>query len=188
MLELILAIGAVILIDVLLGGENAIVIAMAVNQLPPHMRKKAMIWGTVGAIGARFLCVAMLTYLLMVPGLRFTGGVAIAYIAWKLCQPQEDEDLSIKPVSTFWRAIITIMVADVSMGLDNALGIAAVANGNWWVIIFGLMVSVPIILIGATVISKAIRRWPKIVYLGSAILAVVAVKLIISEPLLQRLF
>lgn len=185
MIELIWALGAIILIDVVLGGENALVIAMASRNLPPHLRKKALLWGTVGAVGVRFLCVAALTYLLMIPGLRVIGGVALLYIAYTLVRTKQ-EDHEVTAASTFWGAMATIVWADAVMGLDNALAIAGAAGGNWWLIIFGLLVSVPIILFGSTVVAKIMERWPKTIWVGVGVLVVVALQMIWAEPLLQE--
>jgi YjbE family integral membrane protein len=185
MIELIWALSAIILIDVVLGGENALVIAMASRNLPPHLRKKALLWGTVGAVGVRFLCVAALTYLLMIPGLRVIGGVALLYIAYTLVRTKQ-EDHEVTAASTFWGAMATIVWADAVMGLDNALAIAGAAGGNWWLIIFGLLVSVPIILFGSTVVAKIMERWPKTIWVGVGVLVVVALQMIWAEPLLQE--
>ena len=185
MIELIWALGAIILIDVVLGGENALVIAMASRNLPPHLRKKALLWGTIGAVGVRFLCVAALTYLLMIPGLRLIGGVALLYIAYTLVKSKE-EDHEVTAASTFWGAMATIVWADAVMGLDNALAIAGAAGGNWWLIIFGLLVSVPIILFGSTIVSKIMERWPKTIWIGVGVLVIVALQMIWAEPLLQE--
>jgi YjbE family integral membrane protein len=185
MFELIWALGAIILIDVVLGGENALVIAMASRNLPPHLRKKALLWGTIGAVGVRFLCVAALTYLLMIPGLRLIGGIALLYIAYTLVRTKQ-EDHEVTAASTFWGAMATIVWADAVMGLDNALAIAGAAGGNWWLIIFGLLVSVPIILFGSTIVSKIMERWPKTIWIGVGVLVVVALQMIWAEPLLQE--
>ena len=186
MIELIWALGAIILIDVVLGGENAIVSAMASRRLAPHLRKRAMLWGTIGAVGVRFACVAALTYLLMIPGLRLIGGLALLYIAWQLVRDNGNDEHEVQAASTFWGAMATIVWADAVMGLDNALAIAGAAGGNWWLIIFGLLVSVPIILFGSTVVAKLIERWPKTLWLGATILVAVAGQMIWNEPLLQE--
>ena len=186
MIELIWALGAIILIDVVLGGENAIVIAMASRRLAPHLRKRAMLWGTIGAVGVRFACVAALTYLLMIPGLRLIGGLALLYIAWQLVRDNGNDEHEVQAASTFWGAMATIVWADAVMGLDNALAIAGAASGNWWLIIFGLLVSVPIILFGSTVVAKLMERWPKTLWLGATILVAVAGQMIWSEPILQQ--
>jgi len=186
MIELIWALGAIILIDVVLGGENAIVIAMASRRLPPDLRRKAMLWGTVGAVGVRFACVAALTYLLMIPGLRLIGGLALLYIAWQLVRDNKELEHEVAAATTFWGAMATIVWADAVMGLDNALAIAGAAGGNWWLIIFGLLVSVPIILFGSTVVAKLMERWPRTIWIGAGVLVAVAIQMIWNEPLLQE--
>ena len=187
MLELLWALGAIILIDVVLGGENALVIAMAANKLPPELRRKAMLWGTFGAVAVRFASVAALTYLLMIPGLRLVGGIALLYIAYKLVSAEEDEH-NVTAASTFWGAMGTIIWADAVMGLDNALAIAGAAGGNWWLIIFGLLVSVPIILYGSTVVSKIMLRWPKTIWIGAGVLVIVAIQMMVNEPFVKEAF
>ena len=184
MLEMLWALGAIILIDIVLGGENALVIAMAANKLPEHLRRRAMIWGTFGAVAVRFLCVAALTYLLMIPGLRLIGGLALIYIAWQLVNPSEHNE--VRAADTFWGAMGTIVLADAVMGLDNALAIAGAANGNWWLIIFGLLVSVPIIIFGSTIVSRVLERHPGTVYIGSFVLFVVAFQMMLGEPFVKE--
>lgn len=180
-LNFLWALLAIILIDVVLGGENALVIAMAAKKLPEHLRRRAMIWGTFGAVAVRFVCVAALTYLLMVPGLRLAGGLLLVYIAWKLTAGSDDHK-EVSAANTFWGAMGTIVMADAVMGLDNALGIAGAANGNWTLIIFGLLFSVPIILFGSTLVAKLLERYPGTIYIGAFVLYFVAVKMIINEP------
>ena len=184
MLEFIWALLAIILIDVVLGGENALVIALASKQLPEHLRKKAIFWGTFGAVGVRFLCVALLTYLLMIPGLRVVGGILLIYIAWKLTSATESHD-NIKASMTFWGAMGTIIMADAVMGLDNALAIAAAANGNWILIILGLLISVPIILYGSTFIGNFLNKYPDSIFVGAFVLYLVALKMITHEPIID---
>jgi YjbE family integral membrane protein len=176
------AILAIILIDIVLAGDNALVIGMAANKLPPELRKKAILWGTVGAIGVRFVSVAALTYLLMIPGLRLIGAVALIWIGWKLVFDHGEHE--VEASTTFWGALSTIMVADAVMGIDNALGIAAAANGNWYFIIFGLLVSVPIILFGAGIVSKILEKYPDTVFVGSFVLFLVSIQMLIKEPLM----
>ena len=181
------AILAVILIDIVLAGDNALIIGMVANKLPPHLRSRAIAWGTVGAIGIRFASVAVLTWVLTIPGLRLVGGLALFYIAWKLAFA-DDQAHADHSATTFWGALGTILMADAVMGIDNALGIAAAANGNWWIIIFGLLISVPIILFGSTMVNKILERWPHAVYIGSVVLAVVGAQMLYKEPLLRGLF
>ena len=183
--EFLWALLAIILIDVVLGGENALVIAMASKKLPEDLRRKAMIWGTFGAVGVRFVCVAALTYLLMIPGLRVVGGLLLIWIAWKLTSGTDDHS-DIKASTTFWGAMGTIVMADAVMGLDNALAIAGAAGGNWWLIIFGLLISVPIILFGSAIVAKVIDRHPNTIYIGAFVLYAVAFKMIVSEPFVDQ--
>lgn len=185
MIEFIWALGAIILIDVVLGGENALVIAMASRNLAPELRKKALIYGTFGAVAVRFLCVAALTYLLLIPGLRFMGGLALLYIAYTLIR-QKESNHDVSAATSFWGAMGTIVWADAVMGVDNALAIAGAAGGNWWLIIFGLLLSVPIILFGSTIVAKIMERWPKTIWIGAGVLVVVAAQMIWAEPLLQE--
>lgn len=173
---------AIVLIDIVLAGDNALVIGMAANRLPPELRKRAIFWGTFGAIGIRFVSVAALTYLLMVPGLRAIGAVALLWIGWKLVFDNKDHEVKVS--DTFWGAIWTICVADAVMGIDNALGIAAAAQGDWILIIAGLLISVPIILFGAGLVTKILQRWPDSMFLGSFVLFAVAFLMLMKEPLM----
>lgn len=187
MLEFVGALLAIVVIDVVLGGENALVIAMASRNLPPELRRRALLWGTFGAVAVRFACVAALTYLLLVPGLRLVGGLALLYIAWHLVRDKKSEGKEVQAAASFWAAMGTIIWADAVMGLDNALAIAGAAGGNWWLIIFGLLLSVPIILFGSTVVAKIIDRWPRTIWIGAGVLVIVALQMILNEPLLKEL-
>lgn len=184
MIDFIWALLAIILIDVVLGGENALVIAMAARRLPQDLRRRAMIWGTFGAVAVRFVCVAALTYLLMIPGLRLVGGLLLIVIAWRLTSTNDDHS-DIKAATTFWAAMGTIVMADAVMGLDNALAIAGAANGNWILIIAGLLISVPIILFGSTMVAKLLERYPDSVFVGAFVLYAVAFKMIVHEPIID---
>ncbi len=175
---------AIVLIDIVLAGDNALVIGMAANKLPPELRKKAIFWGTFGAIAIRFVSVAALTYLLMVPGLRAIGAAALLWIGWKLVFDSGEHD--VKASDTFWGAIWTICVADAVMGIDNALGIAAAANGNFILVVAGLLISVPIILFGAGLVTKILQRWPDSIFVGSFVLFAVAFLMLMKEPLMTN--
>ncbi len=170
------------MIDIVLAGDNALVIGMAANRLPDHLKKKAIFWGTFGAVAVRFLSVAALTYLLLIPGLRLIGGLALVYIAWKLAFQNSNHEITAK--DTFWGAISTIVIADAVMGIDNALGIAAAANGSFTMVVIGLLISVPIILFGSTVIANLLKRYPDSVFVGSFVLFVVAFEMLLSEPVI----
>ena len=155
MIEMLWALVAIVLIDIVLAGDNALVIGMAADRLPDHLKKRAIWWGTFGAVAVRFISVIALTWLLLIPGLRLIGGLALIYIAWKLAFQDKNHEIEAK--DTFWGAISTIVIADAVMGIDNALGIAAAANGNFALVVFGLLVSVPIILFGSTLISRLLK-------------------------------
>ena len=182
-LQAIWAVVAIILIDIVLAGDNALVIGMAANKLPPELRKKAIFWGTFGAVAIRFASVAVLTYLLLIPGLRLIGALALLWIGWKLAFEQHD-DKKIDAKTTFWSAISTIIVADAVMGIDNALGIAAAANGNFGLVIFGLLISVPIIIFGSSIVSRLLNKYPDAVFIGSFVLFAVAFQMMIKEPIM----
>ena len=185
-LNAVWAVLAIILIDLVLAGDNALVIGMAANRLPPDLRKKAIFWGTFGAIAIRFVSVAIITYLMMIPGLRLVGGVALVWIGWKLAFQDGHED--VKAADTFWSAITTIVIADAVMGVDNALGIAAAANGNWWFIIMGLLISIPVVIFGSSMVAKILDRWPNAVFIGSFVLFAVAIQMVIKDPLFETTF
>ena len=185
-LNAVWAVLAIILIDLVLAGDNALVIGMAANRLPPDLRKKAIFWGTFGAIAIRFVSVAIITYLMMIPGLRLVGGVALVWIGWKLAFQDSHED--VKAADTFWSAISTIVIADAVMGIDNALGIAAAANGNWWFIIMGLLISIPVVIFGSSMVTKILDRWPNAVFIGSFVLFAVAIQMVIKDPLFETTF
>lgn len=184
MIEILWAIFAIILIDLVLAGDNALVIGMAANRLPPDLRKKAIFWGTFGAIAIRFACVAALSYLLLIPGLRLVGGLLLVYIAWKLVFEGKEHNIEAK--TSFWGAISTIIVADAVMSMDNALAIAAAADGKFWLVIFGLLISIPMVIFGSHIIVKILNRWPDSIFIGSFVLFVVAIEMILKEPFIDR--
>ncbi|MDD0839410.1 TerC family protein [Curvibacter sp. HBC61] len=179
---------AIILIDLVLAGDNAIVIALAARNLPPNLQKKAILWGTVGAIAVRSVMTVGVVWLLKVPGLMLVGGLGLLWIAYKLLADQEDEHGDGPVVSTFWGAMKTIVVADALMGIDNVLGVAGAAHGAFDLVILGLLISVPIVVFGSSVVLKLVERFPIIIQAGAAVLAFTAAKMIIGEPLLDAVF
>jgi YjbE family integral membrane protein len=179
---------AIILIDLVLAGDNAIVIALAARNLPPQLQKKAIVWGTVGAIAVRSAMTVGVVWLLQIPGLMLVGGLGLLWIAYKLLADQGGGDDHGGPVvTTFWGAMKTILVADALMGVDNVLGVAGAAHGSFDLVIIGLLVSVPIVVLGSTVVLKLVERYPSIIMVGSAVLAFTAAKMIMGEPLLASL-
>lgn len=179
---------AIVLIDLVLAGDNAIVIALAARNLPPHLQKKAIIWGTVGAIGVRTLMTLIVVWLLKIPGLMLAGGIGLAWIAYKLLADQGGDEHNGPVASTFWGAMKTIVVADALMGVDNVLGVAGAAHGAMDLVVIGLLLSVPIVVFGSSIVLKLVERFPIIIDLGAAVLAFTAVKMIVSEPLLKAWF
>lgn len=179
---------AIILIDLVLAGDNAIVIALAARNLPPHLQKKAIAWGTFGAIAVRSVMTVGVVWLLKIPGLMLVGGLGLLWIAYKLLADQGDKSHDGPVASTFWGAMKTIVVADALMGVDNVLGVAGAAHGSFDLVIIGLLVSVPIVVFGSTMVLKLVERFPLIINIGAAVLAFTAAKMIVSEPLLDTLY
>ncbi|MGB3071000.1 MAG: TerC family protein [Ottowia sp.] len=183
------ALAAIILIDLVLAGDNAIVIALAARNLPKHLQKKAIIWGTVGAIAVRTLMTLVVVWLLKIPGLMLVGGLGLLWIAYKLIADQGGgEDEHGPAANTFWGAMKTIVVADALMGIDNVLGVAGAAHGAMDLVVIGLLISVPIVVFGSTMVLKLVDRFPVIIYIGAAVLAYTAASMIVGEPLLNEWF
>ena len=179
---------AIVLIDLVLAGDNAIVIALAARNLPPALQKKAIIWGTVGAIAVRGVMTIGVVWLLQIPGLMMAGGLGLLWIAYKLVADTGESDAHGPAATTFWGAMKTIVVADALMGVDNVLGVAGAAHGSWDLVILGLLISVPIVVFGSSVVLKLVERFPLITWLGAAVLALTAAKMVVDEPLLNNVF
>lgn len=179
---------AIILIDLVLAGDNAIVIALAARSLPKDLQKKAIAWGTVGAIAVRSVMTVGVVWLLQIPGLMLVGGLGLLWIAYKLLADQGDKEHSGPVANTFWSAMKTIVVADALMGVDNVLGVAGAAHGSFDLVIIGLLISVPIVVFGSTMVLKLVERFPSIIKIGAAVLAFTAAKMIVSEPLLDAIY
>ncbi|MEH7386273.1 TerC family protein [Bacillus sp. JJ1521] len=185
--EFFSALLAIVVIDLVLAGDNAIVIGLAARNLPKQQQKKAIIWGTVGAIVIRAAATLAVVWLLELPGLHLIGGILLIWIAFKLLTDDQDEH-QIEAKGSFAAAIRTIIVADALMGLDNVLGVAGAAHGSFSLVVIGLIISVPIMVWGSTLFIKLIDRFPIIVTIGAAILAWTAAKMIVGEPFLQDFF
>lgn len=171
-------------IDLFLAGDNAIVIAMAARRLPDHERTRAILYGTLGAVLIRVLCTVTVVYLLMIPGLHFAGGLVLIWIAYRLLLPEDESDKTkkVKAAMSIWAAVRTIIIADALMSLDNMLAVAGAAQNDPLLVIFGLLISVPLLMGGSAVIMKLTDRFPWLIYLGSAILAMTAGKMLFAEP------
>lgn len=179
--EFISGLLAIILLDLVLAGDNAIVIAMAASRLPRELQKRAIFWGTFGAVAVRFALTAVVVYLLKLPGLMLAGGVLLLPIAWKLLRHDTSDDPHISAGNTFWGALRTIIVADALMGMDNVLAIAGASNGHLGLVIIGLLVSVPLVVWGSTLILKLIDRYPVIMYVGAGAIAFTAGRMITHD-------
>ena len=179
---------AIILIDLVLAGDNAIVIALAARNLPAHLQKKAIAWGTFGAIAVRAVMTVGVVWLLKIPGLMLVGGLGLLWIAYKLLADQGDKEHDGPVVSTFWGAMKTIVVADALMGVDNVLGVAGAAHGAFDLVVIGLLISIPIVVFGSTMVLKLVERFPLIINVGAAVLALTAASMIIKEPFLSSYF
>jgi len=181
------ALAAIILIDLVLAGDNAILIALAAHRLPLQLQRKAIVWGTVGAIVVRSLMTLVAVWLLKIPGLMLVGGVALLWIAFRLAmQGASEDEAGHAPATTFWGAMKTIIVADALMGIDNVLGVAGAAHGAFDLVVIGLLVSVPIVVFGSGLVLRLMRRLPWIVYVGAAVLALTALQMIADDPLVDR--
>jgi len=179
---------AIVLIDLVLAGDNAIVIALAARNLPAHLKTKAIVWGTVGAIVVRSIMTVGVVWLLKIPGLMLVGGLGLVWIAYKLLADDDGGEHSDPLANTFWGAMKTIIVADALMGVDNVLGVAGAAHGAFDLVIIGLLISVPIVVFGSSVVLKLVERFPIIIQAGAAVLALTAAKMIVSEPWLSGIF
>ncbi|WP_044642148.1 TerC family protein [Risungbinella massiliensis] len=181
---------SIIIIDLVLAGDNAIVIGLAAKNVPKDRQKSVIIWGTAGAIVMRIILTLIVVWLLAIPGLRLIGGILLLWIAFKLLVEEKGHDISAK--NTFWSALMTIIIADTVMSLDNVLAIASAANNaehsNQLLVIIGLLVSVPIIVWGSTIFIKLLDRFPIILYIGSAVLAYTAANMITEEKFLHAFF
>jgi YjbE family integral membrane protein len=188
--EFLSALVAIIVIDLVLAGDNAIVIALAARNLPRHLQKPAIVWGTVGAIAVRSSMTLIVVWLLQVPGLLLVGGAALVWIAYRLLLPEEadGETGALGAATGFWGAIRTVVIADTVMGLDNVLAVAGAAHGSYLLVVLGLLISVPIVVWGSTLMLRIVERYPAFVYFGAGVLAWTAAKMIISEPYLKDHF
>jgi len=181
------AVGQIILIDILLGGDNAVVIALACRQLPAKQRLKGIVWGTLGAIVLRVVLIAFALTLLQVPYLRLVGAGLLLWIGIKLLLPQDDEHGAIQSSEKLWAAIKTVILADLVMSIDNVIAIAGAATSageqhQMPLVILGLMVSIPIIIGGSQLILKLMDRFPKIILMGGMLLGWIAGTMVQSDP------
>jgi YjbE family integral membrane protein len=181
------ALFAIVIIDLVLAGDNAIVIGLSARNLPKDQQKKVIFWGTVGAIAIRSLLTLAVVWLMKIPGLLLVGGLLLIWIAYKLLVEEKDHE-NVKAGASLWAAVKTIVVADTVMGLDNVLAVAGASHGSFVLVVLGLLISVPIVVWGSTLILKWVERYPAIIYIGAGVLAWTASKMVVDEPFLKDLF
>ena len=185
-----LAVGQIIMIDILLGGDNAVVIALACRNLPPKQRAQGIIYGTMGAIVLRVILIAFALALLAVPYLKIVGAILLVWIGIKLLQPEGAEDHNISSSDKLWSAVKTVIIADLVMSVDNVLAIAGAAQGAGQqhqlpLVIFGLLVSIPIIVWGSQIVLKLMERFPIIITLGAMLLGWIAGQMAYTDPAIK---
>jgi YjbE family integral membrane protein len=179
-----MAVAQIILIDILLGGDNAVVIALACRKLPDHQRKKGIFWGVVGAIGLRIVLIFFALQLLAVPWLKIVGALLLFWIGVKLLLPEDDGHGDVAASTTLAGAIKTIIVADAVMSLDNVIAVAGAANGSMMLVVFGILVSIPIVVWGSQLVLKLMDRYPIVITAGGALLGWIGGGMIVTDPAL----
>jgi len=184
--EFLTGLFAIIMIDLVLAGDNAILIGLAARKLPKEQQKKVILWGAIGAIVIRLIATLLVVFLLDIPGLRLVGGLLLVWIAYKLLIDEEEHE--VKAADSLWAAIKTIIIADALMGLDNVLAVAGASQGDFVLVVLGLLISIPVVMYGSTLILKLIERFPIIVTIGAAILGWTAAKMIVGEPFMSDYF
>ena len=176
------AVVQIILIDILLAGDNAVVIALACRNLPPDLRKKGIFWGVFGAIALRVVLTGFAATLLTLPWLKIVGALALLWIGIKLLLPDHDTEHEIEGSTNLMGAIRTVIIADFVMSLDNVIGVAGAAKGNFMLLVFGLLVSIPLVVVGSRLILKLIDRFPVVIVFGGGLLGWIAGDLIATDP------
>lgn len=187
MAETLQAILAITLIDLAMSGDNALVIGMVARGLPRSQRRKAIVFGAAAAVGLRVAAAAAVTVLLTVPYLQLVGGLALVVIAYRLVRPSDGHGPKVREVTTLRAAIITILAADFAMSLENILGVGAAAHGNIALLLFGLGLSIPIVLFGSGLVIGILDRFPQATWIGALAILWTAADLVVNEPSLAVL-
>ncbi len=187
-MEFLTALGAIVILDLVLAGDNAVVIGLAVRNLEHSIRKKAILWGTIGAVVIRILMTLVAVYLLTIPYLHALGGVLLLPIAVHLLKPTEPHAQHIDASSHFMSAIKTIIVADAAMGIDNVLAIAGASHGHFLLVILGLLISIPIVAFGSSFIADLMDKYPILIVIGAVILAHTSGHMIVSDHKVSAIF
>ena len=186
MSEQIIIFSQIVFIDLVLAGDNAIIIGMVASQFPPDQRKKIIFWGIGAAVILRIILTLLTAYLLQITGLRLIGGLALLYICYKLYtdvikkSSTDNENIKVDN-SSFWKAIWTVLIADFTMSLDNVLGVAGAAKDHYWLLVFGLVLSIALMATAATLISGWIKKYTWIGWIGLFAILAVAIELIYTD-------
>ncbi len=175
------ALGQITLINIVLSGDNAVVIALAARSLPVHQQKQAVMWGAGAAVVMRIILTIIAVELLKWPFLKIIGAILLFWIAIKLLVPEHDDE-NVESSDNMMKAIKTILIADLVMSLDNVIGVAAAAKGNVTLLIIGLAISIPLVIFGATMLMKVMERWPVIITIGAGLLGWVAGEMLVTDP------
>lgn len=185
-MEFLLTLFEIIIINLVLSGDNAVVIALASRKLESSQRKQAILWGTLGAIVLRILLTLAAVWVLKIPFLMVVGGFMLVWISFKLLVDKE-ERADVNAGNNLWQAVQTIIVADLIMSLDNVLAIAGAANGNLMLLVVGIAIGIPIIVFGSTIILKMMEKYPAILYIGAGVLAWTAGEMIVGDQSINSL-
>jgi len=177
----------IVVVDLVLGGDNAIVIGMACRNLPERLRFKGIVLGTIGAVAVRAIATVVIVWLMSLSLVMLIGGVALIIIGCKLII-KEDSGPGVKAADSLFRAVMTVIAADAIMGIDNILAVAGVAHGHPIMVIIGLCISVPIMVLGSTLVVKLMNRFSFIIYIGAAVILYTASTMITDEPLIEAWF
>lgn len=183
MFESLQAVLAIVLIDLALSGDNALVIGMAARSLPPEQRRRAIVLGGLGAVVLRIAAAAAVTLLLAIPYLQFTAALVLLVIAYRLVHPSDSHgSRMVRAAAGLRAAIVTILLADAAMSLENILGVGAAAHGSVALLAFGLALSIPIVLFGSTLVVRLLGRYPRAIWLGALALIWTSAEMILDEP------
>jgi YjbE family integral membrane protein len=182
------SLGQIIAFDLILSGDNAVVIGMAANRLPLSNRRRAIIIGGAGAVILRVIFTALVALLLDVPLIQAAGGLLLIWIAYRLVKPHGSEEARVTEADTLMQAIRTIIVADAVMSLDNMLAVGAAAHGELWLLLFGLGLSIPLLLFGSELISRLLSRIPVLMWVGVVILLHTSVHMVEADPIIEDIF
>jgi YjbE family integral membrane protein len=177
---------SIVIIDLTLAGDNALVIALAVRTLPKKQQFWGRIWGTFGAVALRLLFIAIITVLLRIPLLQLLGGLLLVWIALKLIRQETGAEEHVRQGTSLFEAIWIIIVADVVMSLDNVLAVAAAAHGDFFLVVFGIALSLPLVVWGSGILARLMNRYPWIVWLGGGILGYVAGEMMLKDRVVQQ--